>query len=158
MFAAMIAAVCCSGCNAAETPPQVSAAVDGPAQLMMGGTEYRCHVSYVSTDTACVETESPQNVCGMTVKRSGGNYTVSLGSLLCRCDGAPPDGSVAGEIFSALDAVNNGSLVFIGSSGEADSRLYEFSGKTDSESFTIVCDSDGSIKRIQSESMTMHFV
>lgn len=90
------------GCTASESVPEIQAAADCDAAVVYRDTEYRCHIHYVNRNTAAVTVLSPPDISGLTFTRSGGEYSCSLGSLLCR-NNAVNKGSLADEVFGVFD-------------------------------------------------------
>ena len=91
-----------AGCSESGSVPEIQAAADCDASVVYRDAEYLCHIRYVDRNTASVTLLSPEGVSGLTFTRGGGEYSCSLGALLCR-NTAAEEGSLYDEVFGVFD-------------------------------------------------------
>lgn len=149
ILTAVTAMFICTSCNENVKIPEVIAAVDRDATVTYNGTEYDCHITYVNGNTASVEMKSPENLQGLTFRKTEGNQTVSLGKLICKSDSFYfGDDCIGTQIMQAFDGVKQENIKFMSLKND----LYLFSGKNDS-SLTFLTDSDGNIQTLSTQNL-----
>lgn len=141
-----------TGCSANDSFPEIQAAADSDADIRYNGTEYRCHIRYIDNATSSVTLLSPEEISGLTFTRSSGEYTCSLGKLLCKGEDLP-DNSLPKEIFRVYDSIANTDPepLVKHTDGSCEFRCGEIKLTTDSSGRPVFSDSKSITISIQNE-------
>lgn len=149
-------AVClltCTSCSETVKIPEIVAAVDNNAAVNINHTDYQCHVNYINNTTSSVEFQFPDNIKGLTYRKTENNQAISLGTLLCKSDNFRfTDNCVAVQIIHALDNVKQDNMKFL---SEKDG-IYTFAGKND-PSFKCCTDEKGNIRSLVNSQLSVKF-
>lgn len=143
-----------SGCSGELSVPTVNPAVDCRADAEYDGAGYDLRITYVNDQTAAVTFLAPESLEGIKVARSNGQYSLSLGTLLCRSQqGLSGESALPRRILTLLDAVKNTSLT----PTENNEQGCTFSGSADGQDFTLVTDRSGKPVSLKSGLLTVQF-
>ena len=135
-----------TGCGAADSFPGIQAAQDTDLILGCGGAEYKCHIGYVSKDTASLTFLSPEPLSGMSFRRTDSGNVIALGSLLCKgAGGSLLSGSAAFKVFGVYDRINENEPAV---REKLENGNFRFSDDTEAPTYVIETDPDGIPKRI----------
>ncbi|MBQ3928711.1 MAG: hypothetical protein II711_01290 [Clostridia bacterium] len=139
-----------SACEHQPKAPDIVTAADRNISVVYGGKNYDCHMNYVSPATASVSMNTPENIQGLTLRRSDGTYALSLGGLICRTDQSIlPDQSVLMKTIQTFDLLgkNIGTQnITLKSSSD---KKYEFILNTPGQTAVITTNEKGNITKIQ---------
>lgn len=143
-IAAMLMILLCASCSENVRIPEVMTAVDGNASVTYNGTDYQCRITYVSSSTASVELLSPDNLKGLTFRRTENGQSFDLGSLVCKSSCFRfGDNCIGTKILQVFDSIRPEHIKFISPKGD----LLLFSAK-DNTPLTFLTDRDGHIRSL----------
>ena len=143
----VLTAVLLSSCAEQPKIPDISTVLDNNAAIAADGQTYDCHINYVSPTTAAITFNAPDTIKNMTVRRADGQYSLSLGSLICRTDTSLlDDTSVLMRAVNVLDGITKSQNVQFRS---ADENKFTFTVGVGNDNVTVVTDRKGAVKNIK---------
>lgn len=146
IISCLIAAVP-AGCTAAESFPEIKTTADTDLSVEYGGTEYTCHMSYISRDTAALSVTAPQSLKGISFRRTDNDDMISLGSLLCKGMGNTAlKASVPYKVFDIYDRITEKKPEII---KKVENGCFIFSDDSAAPTYIIETDNEGIPKRIE---------
>ena len=152
LWTALLLMLIPAGCTTAPSCPDVHAAVDTDMTLQYGGTEYTCHVRYVTKNNAVLTLLSPENLSGLTFHRSDSICTLSLGTLVCKgTQLLPQDTALAEAVFSVFDRLADPALSCTGTTSDGN---YTFA-LSSAPALSLLTDSSGQPLSIRTDTLCL---
>lgn len=143
-----------SGCSTKPVCPTPHFAVDTDASVQCDHAEYQCHIQYVDQNTASLTFTAPESLAGFSVIRGSGNYSFSLGSLLCKGMCLLPENSPAVRVFSAFDTLSKAELLC---TGQNEDNTFTFVPDQHTDSPVLTCDGSGHLLSLKTEGTEIRF-
>ncbi len=146
--AAAAALILTTGCTISPQVPELSIPAETEISVQRGNVNYQCTMIHLSDAVDSVTVKAPETLKGLTVRISGGEVTVSRGSLLGRFEGLslPKDSlpELVREVTGILRKDINKNVL----SPQPDGN-YTCEGKNEKYSYTLTADSSGKMTSLK---------